>query len=741
MSKIPTLKSVVGAVPLTNERRFLASHTLSPSFPLPSKILSIDMPAPTTSVNSALKLVGNNTLQWPHRLIGGISHHHFSHPTASLDSLSVLSLLLWKTCVAPSLIGFSHITPTASLGSSIRNAPQGSQAESHVATSHSRPHRLSLAESTIAMLTSDYLSRRSVGSQSPTMVDLRRPQFGCLSGEINHRHFSFTATQALSGGINHHHALIRLPTSTVYRASHNADALRLIFRLPHSTVCRVSSFGNGYHYSIKGSMSRFLQPLDRYAASLHTLVTLSSKTTSCSRNGFDRSIKGSISRSCNPQNAASPSLHTSSPGHPPFCCSHQAYRYTHYGPNGFFHLQRAICNGSLASMPCNDSFPSGASSPSAPPGQLWLPLNSALDNPVAAAALLRSGLSMPIMILGSDTTDVGRDVGMANNYRRSETTDAMRARNSFYSLKFLSFYAFRNSTLRRSVSTKLVADSRRLPPLVKGNNTLQWPHRLTSGISHRHFSHPTASLGDLSVLSLLLCQTCVAPSLIGSSHITSTASLGSSVKNAPQGSQAESHVATSHSRPHRLSLAESAIAMLTSDCLSRQPVGSQSPTMADLRQSSDCFTRRSVKSQASGMATTIQSKALCPGLSTLSCGASPHHTPVTLSPPSTPNSGNGFNSLVMWLYIKVLTTLRSLCRFPSYSGHPVIQNDFMLGEWLRPLNQRLYIKVMQPSKCDFTFPSHFFTQSPPILLLTSSLPLHTVRRALGSHISLKTPGN
>eukprot|EP01018_Ginkgo_biloba_P031352 Gb_07925 [translate_table: standard] len=44
-------------------------------------------------------------------------------------------------------------------------------------------------------------------------------------------------------------------------------------------------------------------------------------------------------------------------------------------------------------------FTSCASSSSAPPGQLWLPPNSALDTPIAAVALLRSGLSMPTVTL------------------------------------------------------------------------------------------------------------------------------------------------------------------------------------------------------------------------------------------------------------------------------------------------------------------------------------------------------
>eukprot|EP01018_Ginkgo_biloba_P021891 Gb_29352 [translate_table: standard] len=112
-TKFPALWSVVDAVPLTDGRRFLASQSLSPSSLLPSRILSIYRPAPTTLTNTALKLVsfhlitddpqdqlthslphrlpphakGNNTLQWPHRLTlmhirphrlyGGITHRQF----------------------------------------------------------------------------------------------------------------------------------------------------------------------------------------------------------------------------------------------------------------------------------------------------------------------------------------------------------------------------------------------------------------------------------------------------------------------------------------------------------------------------------------------------------------------------------------------------------------------------------------------------------------------------------------
>eukprot|EP01018_Ginkgo_biloba_P020156 Gb_28970 [translate_table: standard] len=60
------------------------------------------------------------------------------------------------------------------------------------------------------------------------------------------------------------------------------------------------------------------------------------------------------------------------------------------------------------------------------------------------------------------------------------------------------------------------------------------------------------------------------------------------------------------------------------------------------------LTRRICRaSQTPGMATTVQSKALRLGLSTLSCGASSHHTPVTLSSYSTPNARNGFNSSII----------------------------------------------------------------------------------------------
>eukprot|EP01018_Ginkgo_biloba_P019014 Gb_21715 [translate_table: standard] len=122
-----------------------------------------------------------------------------------------------------------------------------------------------------------------------------------------------------------------------------------------------------------------------------------------------------------------------------------------------------------------------------------------------------------------------------------------------------------------------------------------------------------------------------------------------------QAHKAKSHVASPHPRPHRLSLAKSTITRLSSDYLSRRSVGSQSPAMANSRRPQFDWVSNGInhrhfsicqESQSSGMATTVQSTTLCPSLTTLSCGASSHQTPVTLSPLSTPNSGNGFNNSI-----------------------------------------------------------------------------------------------
>eukprot|EP01018_Ginkgo_biloba_P029705 Gb_20512 [translate_table: standard] len=266
-------------------------------------------------------------------------------------------------------------------------------------------------------------------------------------------------------------------------------------------------------------------------------------------------------------------------------------------------------------------------------GQLWLPPNSALDTPVAVAALLRSGLSMPTVTLLCHFG--GRRSSVLNLHRRSSKTTV-------------------GDLTSTDKSSCTLVDHRCSPPDQR-----------------------------MSVPCLTMSVAVLPPAFRDLVDL-----------------QACAEDVGEHSSE--------------AFCRASHNAGA-------LNQSSDCLTRRICReSQSSGMETTVQSTALYPGLTTPSCGASSHQTLVTLSPPSTPNSGNSFNSSVMWLYIKVLHTLRLLCRFPSYSGYLVSQNDSILREWLRPLNQMLNIKVMQPSECGFTFPSHFFTQSPPILLLTSA---------------------
>eukprot|EP01018_Ginkgo_biloba_P005382 Gb_27444 [translate_table: standard] len=112
-TKFPAFWSVVSAVPLTDGRRFLASHTLSLSSLLPSRILSIYRPTPTTSANTTLKLALSGGINHRHALIrlplstilSGMPHKAHKHystrphlpwaspPIASLGGLSVISYL------------------------------------------------------------------------------------------------------------------------------------------------------------------------------------------------------------------------------------------------------------------------------------------------------------------------------------------------------------------------------------------------------------------------------------------------------------------------------------------------------------------------------------------------------------------------------------------------------------------------------------------------------------------------
>eukprot|EP01018_Ginkgo_biloba_P010100 Gb_24360 [translate_table: standard] len=144
-TKFPALKSVVCAVPLTEGRRSLASHTVV-VLPLPSRILSIDTPTPKSSTNITLKLAlstcqsatqaYNNAYQatqalWRNHPSPMLSHTGLQCSTKATQALS-------------RRISHCQFSLTASLDDSVGNATQGSQAKSNIATSHSRPHRLSL---------------------------------------------------------------------------------------------------------------------------------------------------------------------------------------------------------------------------------------------------------------------------------------------------------------------------------------------------------------------------------------------------------------------------------------------------------------------------------------------------------------------------------------------------------------------------------------------------------------------
>eukprot|EP01018_Ginkgo_biloba_P018637 Gb_32898 [translate_table: standard] len=208
------LKSVVGAVPLTDGRRFLASQCLSPSSLLPSRILSIDMPTPMTTLKLPHKLhplaKGNNTFHWPHRLtimhirphrlFGGITHRQFS-TTPAYNTIQ-------------------------------------------------RPHRLSPAESSIAMLTSDCLSRRSVGHSHVTSTiaqGLTRlgQSSDCLTRQSVGSHalgMAFTAQSlALYQGSSTLRLLCRFPSHSLHLVTPNSSA-HIRLTVAHSP----SSFGLAY---------------------------------------------------------------------------------------------------------------------------------------------------------------------------------------------------------------------------------------------------------------------------------------------------------------------------------------------------------------------------------------------------------------------------------------------------------------------------------------------------------------
>eukprot|EP01018_Ginkgo_biloba_P030500 Gb_00495 [translate_table: standard] len=189
---------------------------------------------------------------------------------------------------------------------------------------------------------------------------------------------------------------------------------------------------------------------------------------------------------------------------------------------------------------------------------------------------------------------------------------------------------------RLSLEESTIATHIRLPHRRSIGNAIQGftrrNHPSPHLISHKSLSLEESTIGRLSSDCLHrwsvghqspAIATCTAPSLIDSPRISLIASLGSLL----------GLTQCWHSRPV-LRLPHSTDLSGITPCWSSKA----SPPTASLG--------RSVGHQSLGMATTVQFMALRPSLSTLSYSASPHQTPITLSPPWTPNSGNDFNSSI-----------------------------------------------------------------------------------------------
>eukprot|EP01018_Ginkgo_biloba_P015726 Gb_32925 [translate_table: standard] len=785
------LKSTVGAVPLTDGCRFLTSHTLSPSSLLPFRILSIHRPALTTSANSALKLPhrlnplakGNNTLQTPHRL----TRRNHTSPltlTASLGGLSGLSLLRWQTCVAPSLTGSSHITPIATLGGLSGMLHKAYKAEPTIATSPPWPHRLSLAKSTIARISSDCLHRRCGASSHQTPVTLSPP-----------------STPNTGNGFNNSFMWLYIKVLTTLRS-----------------LCRFPSSGHSQSICPPG------WALEYHGSSSPAILLL------CSVTRMDACIRLGRQHLQLPANYPTPCLSI-------FLQFGNITVPTSHRPPLFFRLptltpglplcasRASMAMASMASFVSNGRIRvKGCSCIKLPffqktrspahglllPGQLWLPPNSALNTPIAAAALLRSGLSMPTVTLlchyalnslcsiptvlikkrvdgrtatgalipmtqgGGDGRQVGTDgCRFPSLHRRSPKTSMSIPRLS-HSVAVLppAFRDLVDSQARADDVGELCSEACRGHTGSQGGITQRHSHRLPlSTVCRECHTRLTLAESHTDYLSRRFVGPQSPPMAnlrrpqfdwLFSYHTDCLSR--QSVGNASQGLQGRIN------HCHFSSTATQALSGGINHCqaLIRLPTSAvcrASHNAGALDQSFDCLTRWICReSQSSEMATTVQSTALCPGLSTLSCRTSSHQTPVTLSPPSTPNTGNNFNSSVMWLYIKVLTTLRSLCYFPS-SGHSqfirppgwaleyhgssslailLLCSVTRTDACIRLGRQHLQLPANYPTPClsivlqfgNITVPTSprptLFSRLPT---LTPGLPLYTVHQAL-AHIYL-----
>eukprot|EP01018_Ginkgo_biloba_P035040 Gb_33609 [translate_table: standard] len=237
----------------------------------------------------------------------------------------------------------------------------------------------------------------------------------------------------------------------------------------------------------------------------------------------------------------------------------------------------------------------------------------------------------------------------------------------------VSFLLFGKSSRRRSIPTKSMADGRRFLNLHRRRprrltlaestiaTHIRLPHRQSienATQAHTHISSHTGSfwrnlMSPLSsTASSAICREChtritLLESTIAAPHITCT----------PAQSLAEYHVATSSPQPHRLYLSGriNHRQALSSDCLHQRSVGHQCPAMAIY---------------------VAPSLTGSPRLTTLSCGASPHPTIVTLSSCSTPNAGNDFRSLIIGSISKLgarISQIQLFCQLTAMlslsSGH------------------------------------------------------------------------
>eukprot|EP01018_Ginkgo_biloba_P014254 Gb_08177 [translate_table: standard] len=311
--------------PLTDGRRSLL-HTLSPSSLLPSRILSKQRPAPTTSANSAMKPVAlrlnpiakvNNTFQRPRRLtLGGITHRH--NLTDCLSRRSVGN----ATQAYTGGISRRHSHPTASSvvyreshtriykAESTISIPYISATQAYTRRNHTSP---------LHSHTGLHWQNLTSPFSSDCLIDgLLGMPYKDLLGGIIHRHTS-RLYKDLLGGINHRHTsyqchigshfLWQNHTSPLLLHSHTGS-LSLWRNQPSPGSLPTTYIGDSVGHQ-SPAMAICVAPSLTGSPRVSPTASLDGSV-----GGFGRSINNSISRSRNPQNAASPSLHTSSPGHP-----------------------------------------------------------------------------------------------------------------------------------------------------------------------------------------------------------------------------------------------------------------------------------------------------------------------------------------------------------------------------------------------------------------------------------------